>query len=314
MKILVTGGAGFIGSRIVDALVAEGHSLRVLDDLSSGSLGSVPPDAEFIDGTVVDERAVRAAVDDVEVVFHQAAHRAVLRSVEHPLTTDQANTHGTLTVLTASAAAGVRRVIYASSSSVYGIGTARPAAETQPPRPRSPNAVTKLAGEHYCRVLAELQGLETVALRYFNVYGPRQRPDSPYAEVIPLFMQALAKGAAPNVNGDGRQSRDFTYIDDVVLANLAAARAPASSCSGKAYNVAGGAANSLLELLDILGETIGIEPRPTFSDPRPGDVHHTRAEITAARRDLGHTPRTPFPDGLRRTLEWFATETTRSAV
>jgi UDP-glucose 4-epimerase len=314
MKILVTGGAGFIGSHIVDALVAEGHSLRVLDDLSSGSLGSVPPDVEFIDGSVVDERAVRAAVDDVEVVFHQAAHRAVLRSVEHPVTTDQANTHGTLTVLTASAAAGVRRVIYASSSSVYGIGAARPAAETQPPRPRSPYAVTKLAGEHYCRVFAELHGLETVALRYFNVYGPRQRPDSPYAAVIPLFMQALANGAAPNVNGDGRQSRDFTYIDDVVLANLAAARAPASSCSGKAYNVAGGAAYSLLELLDILGEIIGIEPRPTFSDPRPGDVRHTRAEITAARRDLGHTPRTAFPDGLRRTHEWFATETTRSAV
>jgi UDP-glucose 4-epimerase len=314
MKILVTGGAGFIGSHIADALVAEGHSLRVLDDLSSGSLGSVPPDVEFIDGSVVDERAVRAAVDDVEVVFHQAAHRAVLRSVEHPLTTDQANTHGTLTVLTASAAAGVRRVIYASSSSVYGIGAARPAAETQPPRPRSPYAVTKLAGEHYCRVFAELHGLETVALRYFNVYGPRQRPDSPYAAVIPLFMQALANGAAPNVNGDGRQSRDFTYIDDVVLANLAAARAPASSCSGKAYNVAGGAAYSLLELLDILGEIIGIEPRPTFSDPRPGDVRHTRAEITAARRDLGHTPRTALPDGLRRTLEWFAAETTRSAV
>jgi UDP-glucose 4-epimerase len=314
MKILVTGGAGFIGSHIADALVAEGHSLRVLDDLSSGSLGSVPPDVEFIDGSVVDERAVRAAVDDVEVVFHQAAHRAVLRSVEHPLTTDQANTHGTLTVLTASAAAGVRRVIYASSSSVYGIGAARPAAETQPPRPRSPYAVTKLAGEHYCRVFAELHGLETVALRYFNVYGPRQRPDSPYAAVIPLFMQALANGAAPNVNGDGRQSRDFTYIDDVVLANLAAARAPASSCSGKVYNVAGGAAYSLLELLDILGEIIGIEPRPTFSDPRPGDVRHTRAEITAARRDLGHTPRTALPDGLRRTLEWFAAETTRSAV
>jgi UDP-glucose 4-epimerase len=314
MKILVTGGAGFIGSHIVDALVADGHSLRVLDDLSSGSLGSVPPDVEFIDGSVVDERAVRAAVDDVEVVFHQAAHRAVLRSVEHPVTTDQANTHGTLTVLTASAAAGVRRVIYASSSSVYGIGAARPAAETQPPRPRSPYAVTKLAGEHYCRVFAELHGLETVALRYFNVYGPRQRPDSPYAAVIPLFMQALANGAAPNVNGDGRQSRDFTYIDDVVLANLAAARAPASSCSGKAYNVAGGAAYSLLELLDILGEIIGIEPRPTFSDPRPGDVRHTRAEITAARRDLGYTPRTALPDGLRRTHEWFATETTRSAV
>lgn len=314
MRVLVTGGAGFIGSHIVDALVSEGHSLRVLDDLSSSSLGSVPPDVEFIGASVADEGAVTAAVADVEVVFHQAAHRAVLRSVEHPLATDQANTHGTLTVLKASVAAGVRRVIYASSSSVYGMGAAQPVAETVPPCPRSPYAVTKLAGEHYCRVFAELHGLETVALRYFNVYGPRQRPDTAYAAVIPLFLESLVSGDAPILNGDGHQSRDFTYIDDVVLANLAAARAPASACSGKAYNVAGGTAYSLLELLDILGEIIGIEPRPTFSDPRPGDVRHTRADITAARRDLGHSPRVAFPEGLRRTLEWFATETTRSAV
>jgi UDP-glucose 4-epimerase len=288
--------------------------VRVLDDLSSGSLASVRPDVEFVGGSVADERAVTTAVDDVEVVFHQAAHRAVLRSVEHPLTTDQANTHGTLTVLKASVAAEVRRVVYASSSSVYGMGAARPVVETATLSPRSPYAVTKLAGEHYCRVFAELHGLETVALRYFNVYGPRQRPDSAYAAVIPLFMQALARGEAPIVNGDGRQSRDFTYIDDVVLANLAAANAPAEACSGKAYNIAGGRAYSLLDLLEILGEINGIEPRPIFSDPRPGDVRHTRADITAARRDLGHTPRVAFHEGLRRTVEWYTTETTRSAV
>lgn len=314
MKVLVTGGAGFIGSHLVDSLMAEGNSVRVLDDLSSSSLGSVRPDVEFIAGSVADERAVTTAVDDVEVVFHQAAHRAVLRSVEHPLTTDQANTHGTLTVLKASVAAGVRRVIYASSSSVYGTGASRAVVETVAPHPRSPYAVTKLAGEHYCRVFAELHGLETVALRYFNVYGPRQRPDSAYAAVIPLFMQALAGGEPPVVHGDGRQSRDFTYIDDVVVANLAAARAPSDACSGKAYNVAGGRAFTLLELLGILGEIIGIEPRPIFSDPRPGDVRHTRADIAAARRDLGHVPRVTFHEGLRRTVEWFATETTRSAV
>jgi UDP-glucose 4-epimerase len=314
VKVLVTGGAGFIGSRLVDSLLAERHSVRVLDDLSSSSLRSVRPDVDFVGGSVADERAVTTAVDNVEVVFHQAAHRAVLRSVEHPLTTDQANTHGTLTVLKASVAAGVRRVVYASSSSVYGMGATRPVVETATPSPRSPYAVTKLAGEHYCRVFAELHGLETVALRYFNVYGPRQRPDSAYAAVIPLFMQAMASGEAPVVNGDGRQSRDFTYIDDVVLANLAAADAPASACSGKVYNIAGGRAYSLLDLLDILGEINGITPRPIFSDPRPGDVRHTRADITAARRDLGHAPRVAFYEGLCRTVEWFATETTRSAV
>jgi UDP-glucose 4-epimerase len=314
VKVLVTGGAGFIGSHLVDSLLAERHSVRVLDDLSSGSLASVRRDVDFVGGSVADGRAVTTAVDDVEVVFHQAAHRAVLRSVEHPLTTDQANTHGTLTVLKASVAAGVRRVVYASSSSVYGMGAARPVVETATLSPRSPYAVTKLAGEHYCRVFAELHGLETVALRYFNVYGPRQRPDSAYAAVIPLFMQALARGEAPVVNGDGRQSRDFTYIDDVVLANLAAANAPAEACSGRAYNIAGGRAYSLLDLLEILGEINGIEPRPIFSDPRPGDVRHTRADITAARRDLRHTPRVAFHEGLRRTVEWYTTETTRSAV
>ena len=314
MKVLVTGGAGFIGSHLVDSLLTGGHSVRVLDDLSSGSLASVRSDVDFVGGSVADERAVTTAVNNVEVVFHQAAHRAVLRSVEHPLTTDQANTHGTLTVLKASVAAGVRRVVYASSSSVYGTGAARPVVESATPSPRSPYAVTKLAGEHYCRVFADLHGLETVALRYFNVYGPRQRPDSAYAAVIPLFMQALARSEAPIVNGDGYQSRDFTYIDDVVLANLAAAKAPADACSGKAYNIAGGHAYSLLDLLDILGEINGVESHPVFSDPRPGDVRHTQADITAARLDLGHAPRVAFHEGLRRTVEWYATETTRSAV
>jgi UDP-glucose 4-epimerase len=314
MKVLVTGGAGFIGSHLVETLLAEGNTVRVLDDLSSGSIEAVPVDAEFVKGSVSDERVVQRAVDGVEVVFHQAAHRAVLRSVEHPLTTDRANTHGTLTLLKASVDAGVRRLVFASSSSVYGGAETMPTPETTRLQPRSPYAVSKLAGESYCRVFADLHPLETVALRYFNVYGPGQRPDSAYALVIPLFLQALVDGESPVVHGDGKQSRDFTYIDDVVRANLAAARAPADVCSGKAYNVAGGASYSLLDLLDILGDILGIEPHPVFQGPRAGDVRHTRADISAAAADLGYAPQVDFAEGLARTVRSFAEETRKKAV
>jgi UDP-glucose 4-epimerase len=314
MKALVTGGAGFIGSHLADALLAAGHEVRILDDLSSGSLDVVAPDVEYVHGSVTDEQVVRWAVRDVEVVFHQAAHRAVQRSVDHPLATDQANTHGTVTLLTAAVDAGVRRLVYASSSSVYGGAETMPTPETVPLHPRSPYAVSKLAGEHYCRVFAHLHTLETVALRYFNVYGPRQRPDSAYAAVVPLFMQALSQGDAPLVHGDGLQSRDFTYVDDVVRANLAAAQAPGTACSGKAYNVAGGASYSLLELLDILGNLLGTAPRPVFTEPRAGDVRHTGADISAACRDLGHVPAVGFAAGLRRTVESFAIDQGRCAA
>ena len=239
MRALVTGGAGFIGSNLADGLLAEGDEVRVFDNLFTGFRENVPGGAELLEGDIRDEAAVRAAVAGVDVVFHQAAHRAVLQSVEDPLSTDLANTHGTLLVLKAAQDAGVRRVVAASSSSVYGGAEQLPTPESAPLVPRSPYAVSKLAGEHYCRVWAELFGLETVALRYFNVYGPRQRPDSAYAAVIPLFTDALRTGARPTVHGDGRQSRSFAYIDDVVNANLAAAAAPAESCSGKVYNIAG---------------------------------------------------------------------------
>jgi UDP-glucose 4-epimerase len=313
MRALVTGGAGFIGAHLVDALIARGCAVRVLDDLSSGVERLIPPDVEFVKGSVADESAVREAIDGVDVVFHQAAHRAVLRSVEHPLATDQANTHGTLTVLKAAVDAGASRVVYASSSSVYGGMGAKPTSETVALVPRSPYAVSKLAGEHYCRVFSELHGVETIALRYFNVYGPRQRPDSAYAAVIPLFINALARAESPIVHGDGRQSRDFTYIDDVVAANLAAATAPLRT-SGHAYNIAGGTAYSLLELLEILGGIMELSPRPDFSDPRPGDVRNTRADIRAARRDLGHEPKVGFEEGLRRTVKWFADQMRSAAV
>jgi UDP-glucose 4-epimerase len=241
-----------------------------------------------------------------ELVFHQAAHKAVTRSVDQPLPTDIANTHGTLTMLKCANDEGVGRFVYASSSSVYGGAAHVPTGEDEPQLPRSPYAVTKLAGEHYCRVFTELYGLETVALRYFNVYGPRQRPDATYAAVIPLFIDALAHGNRPIVHGDGTQSRDFTFIADVVAANLAAAAAPARSCAGRPYNIAGGNSFSLLDLLEVLGRIIDVRPEPSFAPPRAGDVRRSRADTTAAERDLDFRCSVGFEDGLRATVAWFS--------
>jgi len=306
MRTLVTGGAGFIGSNLVDALLRRGDEVSVLDDLSTGYAANIDDAARLVEGDIADPDAVSSAIEGCEVVFHHAAHRAVFRSVEHPLTTDRANVAGTLTVLVAARDAGVRRVVSASSSSVYGGAEQLPTPESAPLLPRSPYAVTKVAGEHYCRVFSELFGLETVSLRYFNVYGPRQRPDSMYAAVIPLFIDALRSGNRPEVHGDGRQSRDFSYIDDVVDANLCAASAPADRCSGRAYNIAGGEAFDLLDLLSILGEILDVVPEPEHTDPRAGDVRHTRADVTAAADDLRFRSSTSFPEGLERTVDWFS--------
>ncbi len=306
MNVLVTGGAGFIGSNLVDALLARGDSVRILDDLFSGSKENVDPAAELVVGSVADEKLVHEVADGCEVVFHIAAHRAVPRSVENPLGTDLANVHGTLAVLVAARDAGARRVVSASSSSVYGGAEQLPTPESAPLIPRSPYAVSKLAGEQYCRVFAELFGLETVSLRYFNVYGPRQRPDSAYAAVIPLFIDALTSGKRPTVHGDGRQSRDFTFVTDAVVGTLAAADAPGAACAGRAYNIAPGYSHSLLDLLEILGRLIGVKPDPVFTDPRPGDVRLAQADPSAATRDLGFSCSVGFEDGLRRTVEWLA--------
>ncbi|MCU1497438.1 MAG: nucleoside-diphosphate-sugar epimerase [Acidimicrobiales bacterium] len=306
MRTLVTGGAGFIGSNLADELLRQGHEVRILDDLSTGRAENLPGDAEFFEGALTDIELLDRATEGVEVVFHQAALGSVARSVEKPLASDEANTHGTLAVLDAAHRHGVRRVVQASSSSVYGGADIRPTPESAPLMPRSPYAVTKLVGEHYARVFAELHGLETVALRYFNVYGPRQRPDSAYAAVIPLFIDALQKGVSPQVHGDGGQSRDFAFIDDVVAANLAAATAPAEACSGKAYNIAGGREQSLLEMLDILRGVLGVDTPATHVGPRPGDVRHSSADLSAAVADLGYQPTVSFETGLARTVEYFS--------
>src|SRR6478735_9367521 len=262
MDALVTGGAGFIGSHLVDALVARGDRVRVLDDLSTGRRENLAAAAELVEGSVADEAAVARAVDGIEVVFHLGALGAVARSVADPRASNAANVDGTLNVLTEARDSNVRRVVFASSSSIYGGAEVVPTPESAPLRPRSPYAITKLTGDWYTRVFAELYELETVALRYFNVYGPRQRPDATYAAVIPLFAAALLAGESPIVHGDGTQSRDLTFVTEVVAAKIAAAVATADRASGQAFNVAPGEGTTLLELLDGLAARIGVTPDP----------------------------------------------------
>jgi UDP-glucose 4-epimerase len=303
-NVLVTGGAGFIGSNLVTRLLQQGYAVRVLDDLSTGHRQNVNRDAQLLEGSIADEDTVTKAMRDVEVVFHQAAAGSVARSVANPLVTDTVNVHGTLTVLKVAQEQGVRRVVAASSSSVYGGAAALPSLESAAALPRSPYAVSKLAGEHYCRVFTQLYGLETVSLRYFNVYGPRQRPDSAYAAVIPLFIHALSRAEKPVVHGDGQQSRDFTFVDDVVEANLAAADAPAEVAAGQVFNIACGGSHSLLELLELLGRIMGTVIEPVHVEARAGDVRASRADISAARQSLGFEAKVPFEVGLGRTVVW----------
>jgi UDP-glucose 4-epimerase len=305
MRALVTGGAGFIGSHLVDALVERGDDVVVLDNLATGKAENLNREAKFIEGDVSQPDAVHEAMAGCEVVFHQAALGSVPRSVARPLDTDRANVHGTLAVLSAAREAGVQRVVAASSSSVYGGASQVPTPEHLELIPRSPYAVSKLTGEHYSRVAWELHGLETVCLRYFNVYGPRQRPDSEYAAVIPRFIDSLLNGLPPEVHGDGLQARDFTYVTDAVQANLRAAIAPAEACAGKAYNVAHGIPHSLLDLLGILRDRLAVAIEPVHVGSRPGDVRLSHADVSAARRDLGYDPVVSFEDGLARTLDWF---------
>jgi UDP-glucose 4-epimerase len=305
-RCLVTGGAGFIGSHLTEALVARGHTVRVFDNFSTGSHANLAPvrdRIEVLTGSLTDLDAVRAAAEGVEVIFHQGALASVPRSVADPAATHEACATGTLHVLMAARAAGVRRVVYAASSSAYGASTRLPKRETDPTLPLSPYAVAKLTGEHYCAAFTHVHGLETVRLRYFNVFGPRQPPDSPYSAVIPLFIKAMLEGRSPRIHGDGEQSRDFTFIADVVQANLLAAVAP--GVAGKVYNIACGRRTSLLELVARLNALLGTSIQPLHESPRAGDVRHSQADISAAQADLGYQPRVDMEEGLRCTVEYL---------
>ncbi len=284
---------------------ARGDRVRVLDDFSTGSwdnLADVRDRVEVVEGDITDPSTVRSAVRGVEVVFHQAALASVPRSVANPMATHRVCVDGTLQVLLAARDAKVRRVVYAASSSGYGNSARLPKRESDPTAPLSPYAAAKLAGEQYCAAFSEVYGLETVRLRYFNVFGPRQTPDSPYAAVIPLFIRALRAGQGPTIHGDGEQSRDFTFVADVVGANLLAAAAP--GVSGRVYNVACGRRTSLLELVALLNGLLGTDVAPVHTAPRVGDVKHSLADIERATEDLGYQPTTDMKEGLRRCLAW----------
>jgi UDP-glucose 4-epimerase len=303
---LVTGGAGFIGSHLAEGLAAAGRRVRVLDNFDTGlrpNLARVRPEPEVVEGDVADPDVVNRAMAGVGVVFHLAALASVQRSVEDPGATHRVCATGTLNVLDAARRGGVRRVVYAASSSAYGVPEGEVQTELDPVRPLSPYAAAKLAGELYAESFAAAYELETVRLRFFNIFGPRQRADSPYSGVIALFIAALSAGRPPTVYGDGLQSRDFTYVTDVVQALTRAAAAP--GVSGRVYNVGTGRSVNVLELIAALNHQLGTDVGPQHAPSRAGDVRHSRADITRARRELGYEPAVPFEAGLAETLRWY---------
>jgi len=309
MKALVTGGGGFIGSNLARALLTRGDEVRIIDDFSTGrreNVAGVEGDLELVEATIEDRQAVSSAMLGVDYVFHQAALPSVKRSVDDPITTHAVAATGTLNVLVAARDAGVKRVVYASSSSAYGNTPVLPKEESMATSPLSPYAVAKLTGEQYCKAFAHVYGMETVALRYFNVFGPHQDPTSHYSAVIPLFATALLEGRIPTVHGDGEQTRDFTYIDNAVQANLKAAAADERS-SGEAMNIACGERVSLNQLLGVLAKIIGVtDYEVTHTDPRPGDVRDSLADISKARNLIGYEPEVMLEEGLRKTVDWFS--------
>jgi nucleoside-diphosphate-sugar epimerase len=312
MSVLVTGGGGFIGSHLVEALLQRGASVRALDNLTTGHRANLAgvlahPEAQkaftFIEGDVTDRKTVQEAIKGVDYVLHQAALPSVQRSVEDPITSNRVNVEGTLNVLVAAQEARVRRVVYASSSSVYGDSPQLPKLESMPTNPLSPYAVSKLAAEAYCRTFTRVYGLETVSLRYFNVFGPRQDPNSLYAAVLPRFIGALLSEEPPVIYGDGSQSRDFTYIENVVQANLLALEA--TEVGGEAFNIACGESVTLKTVLECLAEFSNRVVVPEYQASRAGDIKHSLADISKAERMLGYRPVTPFHEGLKRTFEFF---------
>ena len=307
-KVLVTGGAGFIGSHLTEALLQEGHRVRVLDDFSTGKRKNLIfdkkyPSLEIIEGDIRNLAICQKALKDAEVVFHQAALPSVERSVEDPLGSNAVNAGGTLNILFSAREERVKRVIYASSSSIYGDTPTLPKHEEMPSNPLSPYALQKYIGEQYCRLFYQLYGLETVSLRYFNIFGPKQDPASVYSAVIPRFIDALLKGHPPLIFGDGEQSRDFTYIDNVVRANLLAMSA--EHLQGEAINIACGKRVSLNQLLNILKEIVGSKVSPVYEEPRKGDVKHSLADINKGKKILNYDPQVGIEMGLKKTVEFF---------
>jgi UDP-glucose 4-epimerase len=305
MKYLVTGGGGFIGSHITAALAASGKDeVVVFDNFSTGNRANIKDiNCAIVEGDLRNQAALDEAVKGVDTVFHHAALCSVAKSMEDPATTHDVNVTGTLNLLEACRKAGVRRVVFASSSSVYGDSESLPKTEKDPVAPLSPYAVSKLIGEHYCQLYSRTFGLETVALRYFNVFGPRQYPNSEYAAVIPRFVSAILQGRTPEVYGDGSQTRDFTYVGDIVQANLAAANSP--DAAGQIMNIACGGRFSLLDLLDNLKKMTNIDVNPILHPWRAGDVRHSQASIERAKQLLNFAPRVGFSEGLRETVAWY---------
>lgn len=311
-KVLVTGGAGFIASHIVTALVERGDQVRVLDNLCTGfrdNLSHVAQDVEFIEGDVADESAVERAMQGIELVFHQAALASVQLSVERPLATHHSCVTGTLNVLHQAVRADVGRLVYAASSSAYGDRPFLAKRESDLPQVLSPYAAAKLAGEMYCEACYHSYGLETVGLRYFNVFGPRQDPASPYSAVIPIFVTAILSGQPPKIFGDGHQSRDFIFVGNVVRGNLLAAEAP--QAAGKVFNLGQGRQTSLLQLLRLLSELLGKQIAPVFEPPRAGDVRESMADIGLARSLLGFEPTISLEEGLRQTIDFYREQAER---
>jgi UDP-glucose 4-epimerase len=305
-KFLVTGGAGFIGSNICKRLVSQGCFVRVVDNLSTGkksNLADLIDKIEFIQADMGDSEVAQSAMKDVDVVLHQGALPSVPVSVDNPAATHQHCVNATFTLLLAARDAGVKRFVYAASSSAYGDAPTSPKVETMPTSPLSPYAVAKLTGEYYCSVFYNIYGLQTVSLRYFNVFGPQQDPASQYAAAIPAFVTAILKDEPPTIYGDGEQSRDFTYIDNVVDANLLAARA--NQTKGEVINIACGMAVTVNEIIDMINELLGKNIKPIYADPRPGDVKHSLADITMAKELIGFEPVTNFKDGLQKAIEWY---------
>ena len=303
VQVLVTGGAGFIGSHLVRGLLDRGDGVRVLDNLSTGSKANLAGlDVEFIEGDVRDTAVVQESIKDVDTIFHMAAFISVPGSMEDPLTCYEVNLNGSLNVLMQASQAGVRRVVLASSAAVYGESES-PVAENHPKNPQSPYAASKLAMEQAAQLFSQSFSLETICLRYFNVYGPRQSPDSPYAAAIPKFIQAMLAGEPATIHGDGRQTRDFVYVGDVVEAMLLAA--DGDSVDGRVFNIAGGKSVPIIELVEIIQRFFPETPDPVFGPPRRGDLHFSEADISLAERALGYRPRIDLQEGLGITVEWF---------